>query len=82
MAAYIPYWIKREQRRKAHEKRVEATCDAVIGLPADPNVGRLERIPGLNERVQRIQDGIGVMNGKTIMSHIADIERDLKELKR
>lgn len=72
--AALPWLRRRAEARDAHERRVEATCDAVNGKPADPSVGRYEREKGLAEIVPEIQAMLGRMNGKTVMQHIEDIE--------
>lgn len=74
-------WRKTRAQRQTHADRIEATCDVVLGLPADPNVGRLQRMPGLMDVVADIQQAIGARNGKSIMSHITEIERKLEERK-
>lgn len=74
-------WRKAKAQRQTHDDRVKATCDAVLGLPADPNVGRLQRTPGLKDVVVDIQAAIGARNGKSIMAHINEIEKKLEERK-
>jgi hypothetical protein len=45
-AVLWPIYQRRVSRREAHERRIEATCDAVLGIEADTNLGRQFK-PGL-----------------------------------
>ena len=62
----IPLYRRRQERERQridHQKRVAAASDAVLGMPADPNVGRPVAQLGLVDVVANIQKTVGHMNG-------------------
>lgn len=82
----LPFVLRWSWRRRKHEARVEATCDAVLGVDADPNVGRMIRQAGLAEHmkemataVAELSRNVGKMNGsnKTICQHVESIDARL-----
>lgn len=76
LIAWAPGWRRRLEIRREHERRVSATCDAVLGKDANPAVGQL-KVKGLVEVVPDIAASIGRTNGKTVMDHIEAIEGHL-----
>lgn len=61
-AAYHVHWKKKTDVRHDHDRRVAATCDAVLGSPADLNTGRPE-YPGLVRDMSDLKLTVGHMNG-------------------
>jgi hypothetical protein len=46
-ALYYPLWKTRQKEADERNERIDRTCVAVLGVPADPSVGRYRTTPGL-----------------------------------
>lgn len=85
----VPFYAifqRRRNRMVAHEDRVEATCDAVLGQPPDPNEGRWVATPGMKDRLDQVIGSLGRIEAsqkqlaETVERHIADDERQFRRL--